>query len=205
MPDPSTDFSPDVGQPAWKVALFYPEQGGWTEADYFELEGGPLVEYDQGCIEVLDLPSKEHQRMAQFLFLLLVTYVRERKQGEVFVAPLPIRLWPGKYREPDVVFLEKSRRETGGVSDGADLVIEVLGPGAESRRRDLVTKVDDYAKAGIAEYWIVDPEEKLITVLSLDDDSYSQHGLFAEGQTATSKLLPSFTVPVTQVFLEARS
>ncbi len=195
-----SDMQPQLpfadGEPAWKVALFFPQQGGWTEADYFELNSGPLVEYDNGCIEVLDLPTKEHQRIVQYLLFLLTNYVRERHLGEVFVAPLPIRLWPRKYREPDLVYLADGRSETDGYSDGADLVMEVLSPGAENRHRDQVTKRDDYAQAGVAEYWIVDPEEKRITVLSLDGDHYSEHGVFAAGQTATSKLLAGLTVPV---------
>jgi Uma2 family endonuclease len=184
------------GEPAWEVALFYPRQGGWTEADYFELNSGPLVEYDDGCIEVLDLPTKEHQRIVQYLLFLLAGYVRERNLGEVFVAPLPIRLWPRKYREPDVVYLAEGRSETDGYSNGADLVMEVLSPGVENRRRDLVTKRDDYAQAGVAEYWIVDPEEKRITVLSLDGNQYTLYGNFTETETARSKSLPDFTVQV---------
>jgi hypothetical protein len=57
------DF-PKAGEPAWRIALFYPEQGGWTETDYLNLDGGPLVEFENGFVEVLDLPTKEHQRFA---------------------------------------------------------------------------------------------------------------------------------------------
>ena len=176
--------------------MFFPQQGGWTEADYFALEGGPLVEFDNGFIEVLDLPTKEHQRIVQCLLFLLASHIRERDLGEVFVAPLPIRLWPRKYREPDVVYLAHGRSETDGYSNGADLAIEVLSPGAENRRRDQVIKVDEYAKAGISEYWIVDTEERRITVLTLHDDHYVVHGNFNDTETAISKLLPDFRVPV---------
>lgn len=184
------------GEPAWEVALFFPQQGGWTEADYFALDGGPLVEFDNGCIEVLDLPTKEHQRIVQYLLFLLASHIRERNLGEVFVAPLPIRLWPRKYREPDVVYLAHGRSETDGYSDGADLVVEVVSAGAENRRRDQVVKADEYAKAGIREYWIVDPQEKQITVLVLSGDRYVELGSFSETGTAISKLLPDFTVAV---------
>ena len=52
--------------------------------------------------------------------------------------------------------------------DGADLAIEVVSEGAEARERDLETKRAEYARAGISEYWIVDPQESRITVLTLD-------------------------------------
>ena len=136
------------GEPAWRVALFFPEQGGWTEADYWALEGGPLVEYDSGYIEVLDLPTKQHQRMAQFLFTALQAYVSSGRYGEVFMAPLPVRLWAGKYREPDVVFVSDDRGETDGYPDGADLVMEVVSQGLESRRRDIEIKSGRVSSSG---------------------------------------------------------
>ena len=77
------DF-PKAGEPAWRIALFYPQQGGWSEADYLNLDGGPLVEFENGFVEVLDLPTKEHQRIVQFLFVLLRAFVSANSRGEVF-------------------------------------------------------------------------------------------------------------------------
>ena len=57
----------------------------------------------------------------------------------------------------------------------------------------------DYAEAGIPEYWIVNPEEESITVLTLDDDSYREHGVFRRGSAATSLLLQGFVVDVNVV------
>jgi len=37
---------PKAGEPAWRIALFFPQQGGWTESDHLNLDGGPLVEFD---------------------------------------------------------------------------------------------------------------------------------------------------------------
>jgi Uma2 family endonuclease len=74
--------------------------------------------------------------------------------------------------------------------------MEVVSEGDESRHRDLVTKRDEYARAGIPEYWIVDPELGRITVLALEETSYAVHGEYSKGQQATSKLLPGFTVDV---------
>jgi len=80
--------------------------------------------------------------------------------------------------------------------DGADLVIEVLNDHAIERYRDLITTRQEYARAGILEYWIVDPRAERITVLHLKDDQYVEHGVFARGAVATSVLLPDRQVNV---------
>jgi Uma2 family endonuclease len=119
----------------------------------------------------------------------------------VLFAPLPVRLWPGKYREPDIVYLRPERlRNLRGQPQGADLAVEVVSEGQENRRRDLEAKPGEYAEAGITEYWIVDPEQRQITVLCLDGKSYREHGVFPAGDTAASVLLPGFTITVADVF-----
>ena len=84
--------------------------------------------------------------------------------------------------------------------EGADLVMEVVSPGAESRKRDLLQKRRDYAKARIAEYWIIDPARKTITVLHLKGKKYERLGEFKRGNQVTSRLLPGFVVVVSEVF-----
>ncbi len=84
--------------------------------------------------------------------------------------------------------------------EGADLVMEIVSPGTDNRARDFEDKRADYAKAKIPEYWIVDPETKTITVLTLSGKNYKVHGEFKAGQTATSKLLKGFKVAVSDVF-----
>jgi Uma2 family endonuclease len=196
----SPDGLPQAGEPAWDVALLYPLQGSWTEADYLELNTTRMVEFCDGLIEVLPMPTKIHQRIVRQLFLLLQAFVSAQAKGEVFFAPLPVRLRPGKYREPDIVYVRPERGEHAGQPEGADLVIEVLSEGEANRRRDLETKAEEYATAGIPEYWIVDPESRQITVLVLDGSGYRLHGVYAPGETATSVLLPGFDVSVKDLF-----
>ena len=192
------------GTPAWDVALLFPLQGSWTESDYLELGTNRLVEFSDGSIEVLPMPTKLHQRIVRALFVLLQQFVSAHPTGEVFFAPLPIRLWPGKFREPDLVYVRPERGEYGGQPEGADLVVEVLSPGEENRRRDLETKPPEYARAGIAEYWIVDPEQEQLTVLVLDGPSYREHGVFGASDVATSVVLSGLSFPVGDVFAAAR-
>jgi Uma2 family endonuclease len=191
------------GEPSWPVALLFPLQGQWTEADYLALQKrtNRLVELSDGFIEVLPMPSPFHQRIVRFLFRLLETCAAATGSGEVLFAPLPIRLRPGKFRDPDIVYLRPGRiSDPHHQPQGADLVIEVVSEDEEDRRRDLETKRQEYAQAGVAEYWIVDPREHRILVWTLDGPSYRLHGEFGRGATASSLLLPDFIVAVDAVF-----
>jgi len=189
------------GEPPWNVALLFPAQGNWTEQDYLALNTNRLVELSDGCLEVLPMPFPWHQWIVQLLHGLLNDFVRRNQLGDAFFAPLPIRLYPGTLREPDVLFFRPERlTDLRKVPDGADLVMEVVSEGTENRERDLQEKRKDYEQAAIPEYWIVDPELKQITVLTLDAGRYREHGVFRGEETATSKLLDGFSVPVNEVF-----
>ena len=197
----STPTPSKLGEPVWDLAFMFPFQGAWTVENYLALDGGILVEYTDGFIKVLPMPTLLHQWIVRFLFRRLDAYVNERGMGEVLLAPLPVRLTATKYREPDLVFLRPERiKNWKGHPAGADLVVEVVSEGQENWQRDHVEKRAEYAAAGIAEYWIVDPQERSITVLALTDNQYQVHGQFRVGQTATSALLDAFTCDVSEVF-----
>jgi Uma2 family endonuclease len=192
------------GEPAWRVALLFPPQGHWTEADYLSLDAGRLVEFDRGCVEVLDKSSKEHQRIVQYVYRLLFALIESQELGEVFVAPLPVRLWEQKFREPDVVFVARGRAEYEGYPDGADVVVEVVSNDAAGRRRDLVTKRDEYSRAGVSEYWTIDWRDRKVTVGNLRDGVY-EFREFRDGETATSARLPGFALQVTDTLQSAHA
>ncbi|MBS0202405.1 MAG: Uma2 family endonuclease [Planctomycetes bacterium] len=78
--------------------------------------------------------------------------------------------------------------------------MEVVSPGVQNRERDLDVKRHEYARAGIAEYWIVDLEQHSITVLTLDGNAYRTAGEYGITQTAPSVLLPDFSVEVRAAF-----
>jgi Uma2 family endonuclease len=181
------------------VAYLFPLQGGWTETAYLALDTNRLVELSDGCLEFLPMPTILHQLIVSCLFGQLDTFVEAHAPGQVFFGPLPIHLWSGKYREPDLMYFRPGRiTDLRRQPEGADLVMEVVSE--ENREHDLVTKRKEYAKARIAEYWIVDPEEQRITVLTLDGHTYRVHGVFGPGSEATSVLLPGFAVKVAEVF-----
>jgi Uma2 family endonuclease len=193
------------GEPPWEVAFLFPPQGKWSEEEYLALDTNRLVELSNGCLEVLPMPTVFHQFIVKFLLRVLDDFVTAQGLGSVLFAPLPVWLWTGTYREPDLVFLRRGRRKRHGQPEGADLVMEVVSEGVENRKRDFDTKRQEYAAAGISEYWIIDPEKHRITVLTLDGQTYRVHGKFGGGANATSILLPGFSVSVDAVFAAAQS
>jgi Uma2 family endonuclease len=177
-----------------------PEQGCWTEEEYLWLtdDSNRLVEFTDGFLEVLPIPTDYHQSILQYLFLRFFDFVTPQG-GKVHFAALRLRIRPGMFREPDLLLLldAKDPRRENRFWLGADLVLEVVS--ADKPERDLVTKRGDYAEGGIPEYWIVNPENQTITVLRLQGDVYAEHGVFGRGAMATSALLNGFTIPVDAV------
>jgi Uma2 family endonuclease len=93
------------GKPAWDIAFLYPMQGYWTEEDYLALErgfGNSMIELAYGCVEILPMPSLKHHRIVKWLDRSLDDFVVPRKLGETAMAPLPVRLFRGQIREPDI-------------------------------------------------------------------------------------------------------
>jgi Uma2 family endonuclease len=190
-----------AGEPTWDIAQLFPLQGQWSESEYLALDTNHLIELTDGALDFLPMPTLFHQRIVAYLFGLLRMFAQTHNAGEVLFAPLRVRLWEGKIREPDIVLLKPVRitapREP---PRGADLAMEVVSDSPDDRKRDLVTKREEYARAGIGEYWIIDPELRTITVLVLDGDLYRVHGEFPVGARANSVALQGFEVDIAAVF-----
>lgn len=185
--------------------MFYPPQGKWRISDYLDFDANTnhLIEFSNGTVEFLPMPSLRHQRYARALFLLLCAYIEKHQLGEAFFAPTKVKLWENKIREPDILFVSHKNvaYATEQWFERVDLVMEVVSP--DDPKRDLVKKRREYAQAGIPEYWIADSRSRTISVLILSDSSdrkYTLHGKFGTGEVATSHLLPSFAVPVNDIF-----
>lgn len=178
-----------------------PAQGTWGDEAYLRLTDAVnrLVELTDGVVEILPMPTEEHQDILAFLFDAFRAHV-ERTDGKVYFAPLRLRIRPGKFREPDLLLVQNARDPRRGSRfwRGADLVAEVVSPDGASR--DLVDKRLDYAEAGIPEYWIVDPRAERVMVLVLADGIYAQAGIYPRGAVAASRLLPGFDVVVDELF-----
>ena len=178
-----------------------PLQGLWTDEQYLALtnQTNHLIEFTDGAIEVLPMPTSGHQVMLLLLYDLFRAAI-QRIGGKILVAPLRMRVRSGMYREPDILMLLNAAdpRYQDAYWLGADLVVEIVSP--DHPERDTEQKPLDYAEAVIPEYWIVNPLESTITVLRLEGRAYREHGVFRRGERATSRVLEGFDVSVDEVF-----
>ncbi len=182
---------------AWEIATLYPAQGEWSEEEYLELtdHANRRIEYTEGRLEFLPMPTDIHETLVRFLFRALDRYVDQRKLGEVFSNGIRLRVAAQKYRLPDVIFLHRDHfyARHNRAWEGADLVMEVVSDSPADRQRDYEQKLIDYAAAQVAEYWIVDRERKVVIVHGLVGGAYSVLGEYIRGQIAASRLLELFT------------
>lgn len=197
---PSTALAPDL---AWQELLeqILPPQGHWTEEEYLVLTDhrNRLVEFTDGFLELLPMPTDRHQAILGFLYVAFRNYF-EAQGGKVRFAPLRMRVRAGKYREPDLLLLQSAQdsRRQNRFWIGADLALEVVSE--DKPQRDLLDKRGDYAEAEVPEYWVVNPHAETITVLRLKFKEYQEAGVYARGQLAVSAMAPEFSVPVASVF-----
>jgi len=125
------------------VGELFPPQGQWTEEDYFALpDTNRYVELSDGELIMPPHPTNRHQVTVLELTVRLRQFVLENRLGYMRVAPLPVRLWPGKIREPDVFFIAKEHTDRIGeqVCGVPDLIIggdvtfhDQAGPDGEVR------------------------------------------------------------------------
>lgn len=194
------------GEPVWELARQFPLQGEWTEEDYWRFSFERMVELSNGCLEFLPMTSVWHEIIVRFLADRLLHYVAERHLGDVFRAPVEIRLWKGEIRQPDVFWLNREevarlrRLQFKGQPRSTELVMEIVSPGPDAVERDYLTKRQVYARARIFEYWIVDPEQQQISLLVLDGENYTTVGEYAAGAIVESRRLPGFKIAIDDVF-----
>jgi Uma2 family endonuclease len=140
--------------------------GGWTLERYLKEAPEHLIwEFVRGEVVMYSPATAEHQRLIGFLFRLLQGYCEARGWGEVLTGPAALQLLPDVVREPDLFVLpseEVPKAKGVPLKVSPALIIEVLSP--STRTLDLVEKAEDYASAGVPEYWAVDPERKELVV-----------------------------------------
>ena len=206
LPDyvsPYTPATPARGQPVWPLAdILFPRQGEWTPEQFLELDLD-RTELVDGCLEFLPMGDVFHQEIVLFLVNLLRGVLSPGDRGKVMFAPFKVRTFGKNFREPDVVVLlrENYARWSRGSWNGADLAIEIVSE--DDPQRDYDTKRAAYAAAGFREYWIVDPIQRLILLLTLDGDAYREVGTYRPGDSFVSPLIDGLSVDVAAVFAAA--
>jgi len=191
------------GEPALVYEWF--RRQTWPEAAYLALAeaSNHPIEFSNGRLVILPMPTLKHQRILKRFTDHVTAWLADHPIAELIYAPHPIRLWPGKYREPDaMIWLDEHRDRLGDTASGPpDLALEVHSP--TSTPLDRETKFEEYALAGIPEYWMVNPQTERVSVFALEGQSYRLIGHFGRGEHAASRVLSGFEVAADALFDEA--
>ncbi len=153
----------------------------YTYADYMERDEGERVEIINGDLCMMSTPSTLHQQISAALMFQLMSYLNGKK-CQAIAAPFAVRLFErhddkpeNVYTvvEPDIsVICDADKLDEKGCKGAPDMVIEILSP--SSARHDKLTKFNLYQRAGVPEYWIVDPVYKTVQVFLLEDGKYTR-------------------------------
>ncbi len=177
----------------------------WTAARYLKWsrpDDGNLYEVLDGELIMAAAPILRHQKILFRIAKEIDTFVVAKKLGEIYVAPVDVVIGDDVV-EPDIIFVSKERKsilKDERIVGAPDLVVEVLS--LSTSARDLRYKWDLYARSGVREYWVVNPEAETVEVLTLVNDLYQRHTLGEKDGTATSKVLEGLSVTMKNVFAE---
>lgn len=155
-----------------------------------------------GELRVADSPSVSHQRVVVELMLALVPFVRERRLGEVLVAPMDVVLDFDRALvvQPDLLFVSHERQHiiSDRIHGAPDLVVEVLSPYPRIGRVE--EKVSWYAQAGVRECWLANVEEKSVVVLGLAANRVRSRTMHAGSGRIRSDVLEGLELSPLDIF-----
>ena len=178
--------------------------GRYTYEDYFNWDDGNRYELIDGEAYFMEpAPSYGHQDISVELTAMIHNYLKSRP-GKVYHAPFDVRLnadtTDNTVLQPDlVVFLDRSKLSGTGSKGAPDMVVEILSP--STARHDKVRKFNQYLKAGVKEYWIVDPKAKTVAVNLLEDGRYVTT-LYGEPDEVAVYILEGCVIKLSEVFVE---
>ena len=175
--------------------------GSWTYEDLFSLpDDGRRYEIIEGELCQMPSPTSAHGVTIRNLMFLLGPVI-EVLRGWLLTAPLDV-FFPGADPvQPDIVVLLPDSHASlvvRGIEGPPDLLVEVLSP--SNRGHDLLTKRALYARAGVREYWIVDPTNRTVQILTLDRDAFHTVQVAAGENAVISPLLGGMAFPLPAVF-----
>lgn len=175
--------------------------GTWTYEDLFSLpDDGRRYEIIEGELYEMPAPTLAHAFAIAKIITLLIPLL-DRLNGRWFTAPLDVFLPGANPVQPDIIaFLPGSKANLvdRGIEGPPDLVVEVLSP--SNRVHDLLTKRALYARAEVREYWIVDPDQRTLQILSLGGADLHADSVGSGKDRLTSPLLGPLDVAVDDLF-----
>ena len=166
----------------------------WKEYDSHDGRHPELID---GQLYMMATPTVRHQSILSEVLAQLSSHLREKRCKSY--CGLGIRLKKDTVVIPDLVLICDPSKMTKNSYDGApDLVIEALSP--STARHDKLTKFMLYQRAGVPEYWIIDPIDNILTIHRLIDGKYTT-SVHSESDTATVSALPDFELDLSTVFI----
>ena len=172
----------------------------WTYEEYYRLDNDQRYEIIEGNLLMAPAPDTWHQSWLGELHLLLHQHVKARQLGKIFVAPVDVVLDPENSVQPDLIFIASANLDLikpRAVFGTPDLVIELVSP--SSVRRDRYDKKDLYARFGVKEYWIGDPANQSLEILTLKDGRYELHCTAEISGKLISIALPGLEFDLAQI------
>lgn len=163
-------------------------------------DDGKRCEINDGELIVSPAPTFGHQRVGWKLSELL-RRAEEAGYGQGVAAPVDAVFGRHKTTQPDLLFIRRERLRivAGGEVHGApDLTAEILSPG--SRDDDLGWKKPLYAREGVLDYWVADPQGQTVQPYTLRDGGYVAGPLLHAGDELGCPLFPGITIPVPRLF-----
>jgi Uma2 family endonuclease len=149
-------------------------------------------------------PNTKHQTLSINLTVLIGSWLERNPIGQLFHAPFDVVFSNFDVVEPDLLYLSNARAADAltpqHVRGVPELVIEIASPG--TRKRDETVKRRLYERAGVSEYWVVDPEIDTVRVYRLEGEAFARVIELAAdaGDIVTSALLPGLEIPLSRVF-----
>ena len=176
-----------------------------TYEDYLNIPGDDRYELIDGELILVGSPNEAHQTTDASLGARMYIFVEDRDLGRVYHAPFDVILTEpdGSVNvvQPDLIFVSKERESVitpANIQGAPDLLVEILSP--STRRLDMTTKLELYARHGVREYWIADPAERTIVVMLLNDGKYDTVAEYGADDTLVSTTLEGFSVALDRIF-----
>lgn len=180
----------------------------YSYADYLTWQFKERVELIKGKLfKMSPAPSSRHQEISFNLAREIGTFLKG-KACKAFSAPFDVRLTRKEDQntstvvQPDLcVICDLEKIDKRGCVGAPDLVIEILSPG--NTKREMDDKFSLYEEAGVQEYWLVEPDNKVIFAYTLNQEGiYIGRKPYTEGQTITPSMFPNFALALDEVFAE---
>ncbi|MDR0443613.1 MAG: Uma2 family endonuclease [Treponema sp.] len=187
------------------LALAYDDVQTWTYKDYkeWELKPGERFELIDGIAYAMAAPNTEHQGILSTLHGEFYIFLKGKK-CRPFAAPFDVRLFYEEDESDDtvvqpdlVVVCDPKKLGKEGCRGAPDLAVEILSP--SNTAIEMHRKLNLYREAGVREYWIIDPEEKIAEIYCLEGDRYMSRILHS-GDALKSAQFPGLEISLDLLF-----